>query len=152
MAFAHHATAIIPFNDTTCQTTLENGTKCSQQHCRHVEDNVCDLGDDEDHFKDRYCDMCRMELFHSLCAKTEEMKEEKQEKAKQTGKNYFIATGFADNNGWQYQHVDSGEIFWDCDCPDTEEIIQACGDRWLARNNVCEKQCTHQTVIEQFFK
>ncbi|CAB3987809.1 Hypothetical predicted protein [Paramuricea clavata] len=130
MAFDHHDAAIIPFNDTTCQTTLENGTKCSQQHCHHVED-VCELSD-EDSFRTRYCGGCRMQLFHSLRAKTEEMRQEKIKKAKETGKDYFTATGFKSGTGdWQYEHVNSSQTFWDRNKPVTEEIIQACGDRWI---------------------
>ena len=149
MAFEHHDAAIIPFNDTTCNTILENGTQCSQQHCKHAED-VCEMGEDTDSFKLRYCESCRMELFHFLRAKTEEARAEKAKKADETGKDYFIATGFQMCNGmWEYEHVNSGGKFFDMRKPDTEEIIQVCGDKWLLTRK--EKR-TYQTTLKDFFK
>ncbi|CAB4006396.1 Hypothetical predicted protein [Paramuricea clavata] len=153
MAFVNHDAAIEPFN-TDCQTTLKNGTKCEQQHCQHFV--ACEFGDDEKSFKQRYCQDCRYLLYVSLRRKTEEMK--KKEKAKQTGKDYFVATGFADGDLWQYEHVNSGKVFWKRVSADTEEIIQACGDQWLneEKKKMADEEKsvknTHQTKLEQFFK
>ena len=150
MAFKYHDEAIIPFNDAECNTMLENGSKCSQKHCKHIDgpDN-CELVDEPETFHARYCEICRMGLFHSLRRATEKMKQEKMEKIKETGKNYFIATGYESSAGWQYEHLNSGEKFWDCKRPDTEEIIQACGDKWLKNKPT---QRTYQTTLENFFK
>jgi hypothetical protein len=73
------------------------------------------------------------------------------EKIKQTGKDYFIATGFESSAGWQYEHINSGHMFWDKASPDTEEIIQACGEKWLKNKPKLEER-THQTTLENFFK
>jgi hypothetical protein len=129
---------------------LENGSKCSQKHCKHIDDpNICELGDEPETFHARYCEICHMDLFHSLRHATEKMKQEKMEKIKETGKNYFIATGYQSSAGWQYEHINSGEKFWDCESPNTEEIIQACGDKWLKNKPT---QRTYQTTLENFFK
>jgi hypothetical protein len=91
-----------------------------------------------------------MELFHFLRAKTEEARAEKAKKADETGKDYFIATGFQMCNGmWEYEHVNSGEKFFDMRKADTEEIIQVCGDKWLLTRK--EKR-TYQTTLKDFFK
>ena len=149
MAFKYHDEAIIPFNNTECNIVLENGSKCAQKHCVHYE-NSCELADEPETFSNRYCEICRMGLFHSLRRETQKMKQEKMEKIKQTGKDYFIATGFESSAGWQYEHVNSGHMFWNTARPDTEEIIQACGERWL-KNKPMEER-THQTTLEDFFK
>ena len=47
MAFKYHDEAIIPFNNAECNTMLENGSKCSQKHCKHIDDpNICELADE----------------------------------------------------------------------------------------------------------
>jgi hypothetical protein len=150
MAFKYHDEAIIPFNNKQCDTTLENGSKCSQNHCVHYED-VCELADEPKTFNNRYCDICRLGLFHSLRRKTEEMKGEKLQKSKETGKDYFIATGYNSSAGWQYEHVNTGDQFWDNTRPDTEEIIENCGKKWLNRKEQQKKHPTHQTKLMQFF-
>jgi hypothetical protein len=151
MAFKYHDEAIIPFNDVECNTMLENGSKCCQKHCKHIDGpSICELADEVETFHTRYCEICRVGLFQSLRRATEKMKQEKMEKIKETGKNYFIATGYESSAGWQYEHLNSGDIFWDCKRPDTEEIIQACGEKWL--KNKPPPQRTHQTSIENFFK
>jgi hypothetical protein len=149
MAFKYHDDAIIPFNNIECNTMLEDGSKCCQKHCRHFE-GICDLADEPKTFHTRYCEICRMGLFQSLRLATEKMKQDKMEKIKETGKDYFIATGYESSAGWQYEHINSGEKFWDSKRPDTEEIIQACGEKWL--KNKPPPQRTHQTTIEHFFK
>ena len=152
MAFKYHDEAIIPFNNIECNTMLEDGSKCCQKHCRHYEDS-CELADEPETFHGRYCEICLMGLFHALRRETEKMKKDKMEKVKETGKDYFIATGYESSAGWQYEHINSGNKFWDSARPDTEEIIQACGEKWL-KNKPLEELCqrTHQTTIKHFFK
>ena len=53
------------------------------------------------------------------------------------------------NGMWEYEHVNSGEKFFDMRKPDTEEIIQICGDKWLLTRK--EKR-TYQTTLKDFFK
>jgi hypothetical protein len=149
MAFKYHDEAIIPFNHEKCNTTLENGSKCAKKHCVHNE-HICELADEPDTFAHRYCEICRLGLFHQLRRKTEEMKAEKMQEVKKTGKDYFIATGYKSSVGWQYEHVNTGEKFWDEASPDTEEIIENCGRKWLNRKET-QKQSTHQTKLTQFF-
>jgi hypothetical protein len=148
MAFKYHDEAIIPFNHKQCNTTLENGSKCSQNHCVHYED-VCELADEPQTFNNRYCDICRLGLFHALRCKTEEMRDDKIQKVKETGKDYFIATGYNSSAGWQYEHVNTGDKFWDNARPDTEEIIENCGKKWLKYKQ--KEQPTHQTTLDNFF-
>ena len=148
MAFKYHDEAIIPFNHKQCNETLVNGSKCSQKHCLHYED-VCELADEPETFNNRYCDMCRLALFHALRRKTEEMKQDKLRKAAQTGKDYFIATGYQSSAGWQYEHVNTSAKFWCDESPDTEEIIQNCGEKWLKDKQ--KEQPTHQTKLTSFF-
>ena len=152
MAFAHHDEAIIPFNDTGCFITLENGTQCSQKHCKHV-DGVCELADDdEDNFKNCYCEVCRMGLFENLLSKTEDMRREKIKESEKTGKDLFVATGFQMASGsWEYEHVTSKLKFLDDRKPETEEIIQACGDSWLLRGGN-RKPRTVQTTLKEYFR
>ena len=53
------------------------------------------------------------------------------------------------DGSWEYEHVNSGERFLDMRKPDTEEIIQACGNKWLLTRG--EKR-TYQTTLKDFFK
>jgi hypothetical protein len=153
MAFAHHDDAIIPFNDTDCFIILENGLQCSQKHCKHV-DGVCELAaaDEADNFKICYCEVCRLGLFENLLSKTEDMRREKIKEAKETGKELFVATGFQMASGsWEYEHVTSKLKFLDDRKPETEEIIQACGDSWLLRGGN-RKPRTVQTTLKEYFR
>jgi hypothetical protein len=154
MAFAHHDEAIIPFNDTDCVQILENGKQCSQKHCKHV-DGICEFASDDeaDNFKVCYCEICRMGLFESLLLKTQDMRAEKIQKAKETGKELFIATGFQMGNGqWEYEHVTSKRKFLDARKPETEEIIQACGDSWLLKGGNKKPTNPRQTTLAEYFK
>jgi hypothetical protein len=77
------------------------------------------------------------------------MRDDKLQESKQTGKDYFIATGFNSSAGWQYEHVNTGDKFWDDARPDTEEIIENCGKKWLKYKQ--KEPPTHQTTLDQFF-
>ena len=138
---------LITLNVTRCWKMAQNAVKNIVDI--HFE-GICDLADEPKTFHSRYCEICRMGLFQSLRLATEKMKQDKMEKIKETGKDYFIATGYESSAGWQYEHINSGEKFWDSKRPDTEEIIQACGEKWL--KNKPPPQRTHQTTIEHFFK
>jgi hypothetical protein len=152
MAFKHHDEAIIPFNDTSCTTILDDGvTQCTQKHCKHLK-TVCELADDPEYFKHCYCEICRQGLFEGLLGKTHEMRQEKAAEASGTGKDLFIATGFQMCDGqWEYEHVNTEKKFLDCRSPVTEEIIQACGDAWLKRKKE-KKPPTVQTTLKDFFQ
>jgi N-acetylglutamate synthase-like GNAT family acetyltransferase len=152
MAFKHHDDAIIPFNDTSCTTILDDGvTQCTQKHCKHLK-TVCELADDPDYFKHCYCETCRQGLFENLLEKTHEMRQEKSACALETGKDYFIATGFQMCDGqWEYEHVNTKKKFLDNRSPVTEEIIQACGDCWLKREKE-KKSHTVQTTLKDYFQ
>jgi hypothetical protein len=152
MAFKHHDDAIIPFNDTSCTTILGDGqTRCTQKHCIHLT-TVCELADDPEYFKNCYCETCRTGLFQNLLKKTHEMRQEKTAKALETGKDLFIATGFQMAGGqWEYEHVNSKKKFIDIRSPETEEIIQACGDAWLKRTKG-QKPLTKQTTLKDYFQ
>ena len=152
MAFKHHDEAIIPFNDTSCTTILGDGvTQCTQKHCKHLT-TVCELADDPEYFKHCYCEICRQGLFENLLGKTHKMRQEKSAHALETGKDLFIATGFQMCDGqWQYEHVNTKKTFLDRRRPDTEEIIQDCGNVWLKREKE-KKQPTCQTTLKDYFQ
>ena len=151
MAFKHHDEAIIPFNDTSCTTILENGSQCTQKHCKHLK-TACELADDPEYFKHCYCEICRQGLFENLLGKTHEMRQEKSAHVLKTGKDLFIATGFQMCDGqWQYEHVNTEKKFLDHRKPNTEEIIQACGDAWLKREKE-KKSHTVQTTLKDYFQ
>jgi hypothetical protein len=152
MAFKHHEEAIIPFNDTSCREILDDGvTECPQNHCEHVT-GACALGDDPEYFKLRYCEICRQGLFESLLGKTHEMRQEKATEASATGKDLFIATGFQMAGGqWEYEHITTKKKFLDMRSPETEEIIQACGNAWLKREKE-KKTPTHQMTLKEYFE
>jgi hypothetical protein len=153
MAFAHHDEAIIPFNDSSCNTILENGSQCTQKHCKHLT-TVCELADDPEYFKTCYCEICRQGLLQNLLAKTHEMRQEKSKEALETGKDLFIATGFQMSDGqWEYEHINTKKKFLDNHAPDTEEIIQARGDVWLKREKIKnQKPRTVQKTLKDYFQ
>ncbi|CAB3981393.1 Hypothetical predicted protein [Paramuricea clavata] len=152
MAFKYHHEAAAQLYDKTCTTILEDGSKCLQLHCPHAEDTgVCEAGNDDELFNDRFCTECRMSIYWYLRGKTKEMRLEKVEKAKTEGKDYFIATGYQSDVGWQYEHVTTRQLFHDPQEPKTEEIIASVGARWLEREKNKKPGEKLQTTLTSFF-
>ncbi|CAB3980429.1 Hypothetical predicted protein [Paramuricea clavata] len=152
MAFKYHDEAAARLYDKNCTTILKDGSKCQQLHCKHAQDaGVCEAGDDEEQFNDRFCSACRMDIYWYLREKTEEMHLEKVTKAQTESKDYFIATGYHSSAGWQYEHVTTRKLFDDPEAPDTEEIIASVGARWVEREKNKKPGEKIQTTLTNFF-
>ena len=97
--------------------------KCTSEHCYHRK--TCDMSITSRNFKQRYCQMCRLGMYHDAReAKIEEFLQKRF-----AGGNQVMATGqvfFTSLLTYEYVHVDMCKVF-----TSRHENAEDAGAEWL---------------------
>ena len=151
-AFNEHEGIILKFEDQTCKTKLQNGTLCKKKHCPHTQ-FACHL-DDDDLFNRRFCAACRTGIYATMELRKDDLRQTLKKQAMQ-GENVFLYTGRQLGLWYEYEHVNTGEIFSRPEEPSTNEEIQRIGTIWLSYKdeaNARTAKMFHQTKLTKYFK